>query len=347
MSDNSPFFFMREFSNEDLVHLLVNKVKEVKSAKCEVEQLNERLQDTVSQLEETQQELVMQKQQLEDTNERLQNTVCELEETKQELVAQKESLQEQVEQKTNELLKSEKLATIGELSARIAHDLRNPLSVIKSTSEILQHKFETHLNEETLGQFQRLDRAIYRMQHQVEDVLDFLRNTPIKKSQTNVLTIINDALERITIPNNVMIHAPQNDHKIFCDPQKIEVVLVNLIMNAIQALEQKDGTIDIIVYDESKNDQLIIEIKDTGPGIPDDLQCKVFDPLFTTRQIGTGLGLPSCKNIIEKHGGSIDFETKVGFGTKFRIKLPKNSEWGDLHRKQSNPTNSKIVNQLK
>lgn len=328
---------MREFSNEDLIHLLVNKVQEAKESKCKAEELNKQLQETVSTLENAQKELVIQKEQLQDVNGRLQDAVSKLEETQQELVMQKEQLEQEIEIKTKELLKTEKLATIGELSARIAHDLRNPLSVIKNTVEVVKIQLEHHFDDKTHEQWKRLDRGIFRMQHQLEDVLDYLRDAPLKKIHTNVSTIVNDAIDRISIPDNINLILPKNEHPIFCDPQKIEVVFVNLIMNSIQALAQKDGKIEILVYDEPKNDHIIIDVKDSGPGIPDDLCDKIFDPLFTTRQVGTGLGLPSCKNIIEKHGGMIDFETKVGFGTTFKIKIPKNSEWQRIDGKKTSP----------
>lgn len=308
MSENSPFFFMKEFSNEELAHLLVNKVRELKESKSEVDELNNRLQDMVARLEETQ----------------------------QELVSQKEQLQEEVKLKTAELMKAEKLAIIGELSARIAHDLRNPLSVIKNTTGVLQHNLKETLDTQSQEQFRRLDRATYRMQHQLEDVLDYIRKSPLRKTRINTSTIIHDAIDRISIPNNIIINIPKNDAEIFCDPNRLEVVFVNLIMNAIQAIEGRPGSIDVIVEDDNNDARfVIIKIKDSGPGIPDELCPKIFDPLFTTRQIGTGLGLPSCKNIVEQHGGSISFDTTLGVGTIFSIKIPKDSDWENINKKNN------------
>lgn len=305
MSENSPFFFMKEFSNEELAHLLVNKVRELKESKSEVDELNNRLQDMVARLEDTQ----------------------------QELVSQKEHLQEEVKLKTEELMKAEKLATIGELSARIAHDLRNPLSVIKNTTGVLQHNLKETLDVQSQEQFRRLDRAIYRMQHQLEDVLDYIRKSPLRKIRMNTDAIIHDAIDRISVPNNIIINIPKNDTEIFCDPNRLEVVFVNLIMNAIQAIEGRPGSIDVIVEEDNSDARFaIIKIKDSGSGIPDELCPEIFDPLFTTRQIGTGLGLPSCKNIVEQHGGSITFDTTLGVGTIFSIKIPKDYEWENIKK---------------
>ena len=112
-------------------------------------------------------------------------------------------------------------------------------------------------------------------------------------------------------------------------------------MNAIQAIGGKEGKITVTGKEISENgDFVLIEVTDNGPGIPPEIIPRIFDPLFTTRQVGTGLGLPSCKNIVEKHGGTISVSSIVGKETKFSIKLPKNKEWNEflndseLHEKQ-------------
>jgi signal transduction histidine kinase len=167
------------------------------------------------------------------------------------------------------------------------------------------------------------------MSHQVDDVLDFVKTAPIKKSPTKISSIIQNSIERIVIPEKIKITLPKTDCTIPCDDKRLEIVFVNLIMNAIQAIDKNEGEIHINLIDESDDVALII-VKDTGPGIPKHLLSKIFDPLFTTRQIGTGLGLPSCKNIIEKHGGTIDVSSIGGKGATFLIRLPKKTEWEQL-----------------
>lgn len=121
MSDNNPYFFIKEFSSEELTKVLLDKIHELKAAKEKAEELNMRLQDNMARLEETQ----------------------------DELAKQRDNLQIEILHKTQELLKSERLSTIGNLSARIAHNLRNPLSIIQSTSQILKLKLEVNLDEKT------------------------------------------------------------------------------------------------------------------------------------------------------------------------------------------------------
>jgi signal transduction histidine kinase len=326
LSDNSPYFFIKEFSSEELTKVLVNKVRELRAAKEKSEELNSKLQDNMARLEETQDELAGQRDEL-------QMKMIELENAKQELASQRDKLQIEIINKTQELLKSERLSAIGNLSARVAHDLRNPLSIIQNTSQILKIKLDSSLDEKTREQWTRLDRAIYRMSHQLEDVMDYVRISPLKKRDYSLCAILQDVIERIVTPENVAIHPPENDREIFCDPEKLEIVFVNLIMNAIQALDNKNGTVSIGIFDDPQDsNNVLVKVSDTGSGIPNEILPKIFEPLFTTKQVGTGLGLSSCKNIIEQHSGALTVSSTVGKGTTFTIKIPKKSEWDSLSK---------------
>ena len=299
---------MREFSNEELSKLLVTKVEQLKKEKAQTQELNEKLEEHLAELEET---------------------TCKLEETEEELKKERDNLERQVKLKTKQLLKTEKLTAIGELSARIAHDMRNPLSIIKNTAEMIK-KNQKNIDLSSKLLWDRHDRAIFRISHQVDDVLDFVKDAPITKKPTSLSVILHDTLQRIKIPNKIKIHLPKTDATIPCDSGRLEIVFVNLIMNAIQAMGN-NGEIYINILEEP-NDVVLITFKDTGHGIPSILIPKIFDPLFTTRQIGTGLGLPSCKNIIEKHGGSIDVSSSRGKGAKFLIRLSKKTEWEEISK---------------
>jgi len=300
---------MKEFSNEELSKLLVTKVDQLKKEKEQTQELNEKLQEHLAELEET---------------------TCKLEETQEELKNERDNLERQVKLKTEQLLKSEKLSAIGELSARIAHDMRNPLSTIKNSLELMKSS-QKNMDAKTKMQWDRIDRSIFRMSHQVDDVLDYVKVNPIKKKKAKLSFILRDSMKRVSIPKNVNVTLPKNDVEIPCDSERLEVVFVNLIMNAIQAMEFKKGEINIGVTNESPN-VVLITVKDNGPGIPEKLIQKIFDPLFTTRQIGTGLGLPSCKNIIEKHNGSIDVSSTMGKGTTFLIRLSTKTEWENISK---------------
>ena len=219
-------------------------------------------------------------------------------------------------------IKTEKLSVVGELSARLNHDLRNPLSVIKNGVFILKTELETTDNEKIHSTLEKMNSSVDRMSHQVDDVLNYIRPSHIVKKEHSLCTIIQDSIDRVTIPKDVTINLPKNDCKILCDNEKLEIVFVNLITNAIHALENV-GTITITI-DDSKDDYISIKVADNGPGMDAETRSQIFDPLFTTKQLGTGLGLPSCKSIIENHGGRIEVESESGIGSVFKVFLPAN-----------------------
>lgn len=233
-----------------------------------------------------------------------------------EIRAEKKKLEIEVQDKTEKLVKAERLSAIGELAARIAHDLRNPLSVIKAAIELI--KVKSDATNPFAKQIGMIERSISRMSHQIEDVLDFIKPVPLQIAQYSLLDTINDSIEKANIPVTAKLILPEHDIEFGFDKDKMDVVFDNIITNANQAI---DGNGEIIVkYSESKN-LVDIEIQDSGPGIPDEIISKVFDPLVTTKQRGTGLGLASCKSIVEQHKGTISVKNNP---TTFHIKIPKN-----------------------
>jgi signal transduction histidine kinase len=271
--------------------------------------------------------LKSEKAKTEELNAKIQDNLVKLEEAQYELEQQRDQLRDEVRQKTEELLKAERLSAIGQLAARIAHDLRNPLTVIQNTSRLLQVKFAKRLDANDQEYLARLDRAIYRMAHQLEDVLDCVRIPQLKKKACSLSVILQDVVGRVEVPPNITINISHNDSTAFCDPEKMEIVFVNLLVNAIQAMENRKGTINVEMFDDPiDNSFVVIKVIDSGHGITHDGLQKIFEPLFTTKQAGTGLGLSSCKNIVDHHGGTITVSSIVGKGTTFTMKIPK---WSD------------------
>jgi PAS domain S-box-containing protein len=214
--------------------------------------------------------------------------------------------------------KVKRISDMGALSARIAHDLKNPLSVIKNSIELMKMR-TLNQNDKTKVDLERMERATVRIAHQIEEVLEYVWPKPLDLQDSSLLDILNAVVSKINI-QQVSIDLPKTDTSLICDSSKLEIVFSNLIMNAVQAMNGI-GNIHVRIKNEEK--AIIIEIEDTGPGIPQDILPKIFEPLFTTRQIGTGLGLVSCKSIIEKHGGVITVKTRINKGTIFIIEIPK------------------------
>lgn len=215
--------------------------------------------------------------------------------------------------------KNERLLAIGELSASMAHDMKNPLAVLKTATDVLKRKFKGQ-DEKIDKLFLNMDDGINRISHQIKDVLEYVRITPANLKKTSLKKMVNLAISSIEIPSNISVSIPQNDIEIECDAEKMEIVLINLILNAVQEIGNKVGKIEISTKDEI--DDYIIEIANSGSPIPEELLKKIFEPLFTTKLRGTGLGLATCKNVIEQHGGSIAAKNDP---TRFVIKFPKNS----------------------
>ncbi len=214
--------------------------------------------------------------------------------------------------------KLDKLIHIGELTSRITHDMRNPLTVIINYSTMVRKNSKNKLDKKSLDQLALIEEEARKMYHQIEDVLNYVKLPPLKLQTHSLHDILKKVIDRTQTSDDVTIHLPKNNPQIVCDIDKLEIVFVNLMNNAIEAME-KSGTITI--NSSETKDSVIIEVEDSGPGINDSNLEKIFEPLFTTKTTGTGLGLASCKNIIERHRGTITVKNNP---TTFTIKLPKN-----------------------
>lgn len=219
------------------------------------------------------------------------------------------------------IARQDKLTTIGELTARIAHDLRNPLSTLKNSTELVQH-YET--KPEVVSLTKRMQRAIDRMSHQIEDVLGYIKKTEPNYSIISMKELLDEVRQSLIIPDYIQIRFPKEDVQIEGDRVQLQTVFSNLILNSIQAIGDQLGLITIEISEDDEN--AIVEIMDSGSGIPNERKEKVFEPLFTTKQRGTGLGLPSVRNIIEAHDGEVF--VKSCKPAVFDVVLPKSLDKG-------------------
>jgi len=233
-----------------------------------------------------------------------------------QLVKQNESLLSEIQTKSDELVKSERLATIGTMASRIAHDLKNPLTIIQTYSDMLTPEIISKLDYKDKEKWFRIQNSILDMNKIIEDVLDFARTTEIKKKKSSFLRILRLAMNHVKFSYEISIHLPEHDITLNCDARKMEGVMSNLLNNAVHAL---DGQGEIDVTASSDSQFVTIQVRDSGSGIPDENLEKIFEPMFTTKKTGTGLGLVICKSIIDQHNGSISVSNKP---TTFTLKLP-------------------------
>ncbi|PJC51105.1 MAG: hypothetical protein CO032_01290 [Nitrosopumilales archaeon CG_4_9_14_0_2_um_filter_34_16] len=213
--------------------------------------------------------------------------------------------------------KKEKLTVIGQLSSNIAHDIRNPLGTIKNAGVIIE-KENNNKNEVISRELTRINLSIRRISHQIEEVLNYVRTTPIMLKPHSINQTIQEAIDTLDVPSHIRIDLPQNDVIVSFDYEKMLVVFVNILLNAIQSIGEENGYVTINTLETSSDVTMTFE--NSGPNIPSEDLTRIFDTLFTTKLEGTGLGLSSCKNIVEQHKGTIQVTTDPVI---FSIRLPK------------------------
>ncbi len=267
-------------------------------------------------------------QEIKDKNERLEAQNEELRATEEELRASNEELQatnEELKGAQEKLIRSEKLAAIGQLAGGVGHELRNPLGAIKNAIYYIKGKVtksELAQKEPRVVEFlDIMDDEINSSNKIINDLLGFSRVGKPAVSPTRVEKLIEDAISHTRIPENIELIKKLDASlpEIEIDTDQIRQVMVNIITNGIQAMPEGGK---LTIEAKRKDDFLELKISDTGVGIPDNVIGKIFDPLFTTRAKGIGLGLAVCKSIVDRHDGHIDVESSVGKGATFTIKLP-------------------------
>ena len=219
--------------------------------------------------------------------------------------------------KRTQSFKKEKLSVIGQLSSNIAHDIRNPLAAIKFSGVIIG-KENQNKNEVISREIDRINLSVRRISHQIEEVLNYVRTTPVVPKLQSINETIQEAIETLDVPQNIKVHIPNSDVRLEFDHDKMLVVFINVILNAIQSIGEDEGRITIDIKEDKS--ELTITFENSGPAIPIDELSRIFDPLYTTKLEGTGLGLSSCKNIVEQHGGKISATTDP---VVFSITLPR------------------------
>lgn len=219
--------------------------------------------------------------------------------------------------KRTQNFKKEKLAVIGKLSSNIAHDIRNPLGTIKNAGVIID-KENKNENEIISRELNRINISIRRITHQIEEVLNYVRTTPIILKSHSINKTIQESIDTLNPPKNIQLKLPEKDLMMNFDYEKMFIVIVNILLNAIQSIGDKEGIIKISINETST--EHTIKIENSGPNIPEKDFQKIFDTLFTTKLEGTGLGLSSCKNIIEQHNGKIQV---INNPVTFSITIPK------------------------
>ena len=218
-----------------------------------------------------------------------------------------------------ELLRSEKFATIGRLASSIAHELRNPLASLKNISYYLIKLGAFNADDKAKQMLDMLSIDVARANRIVTDLLDFSRIKKINRTPTKIDDLINDFLDNLDFGQNISITRKLEKITANIDPDKLKQVLLNIFSNARDAMPE-GGSITISAF--KKDLSAVITVSDTGNGMDEETMNHIFDPLFSTKTKGLGLSLAIVKEVMELHSGRITVVSKKGEGTTFELLLP-------------------------
>lgn len=259
-----------------------------------------------------------------------------LEENKKELKNHIDSLEEaneNLKRAQNEIVRSEKLASVGRLAAGVAHEIGNPIGIILGYLELL--KKNNVSGDEKKDFLRRVESEITRINKIITQLLDFSRPSSGEKKECYLHELIKDTIEMLKpqpmmeeIDVKFILDAGQDN--VLADPNKLQQVFLNIIMNAVDVLSQDhqqttdESESELTIKSENSNGSILIRFIDNGPGIPEEELGSIFDPFYTTKDPGkgTGLGLYVCYSIIDEQGGNISAESSEGNGTMISVQLP-------------------------
>ena len=233
----------------------------------------------------------------------------------------------ELEKRQDQLLQAKKLSSLGILTSGIAHQLNNPLNNISTSCQILLEELDQADREFLKKMLANVEQEVHRARDIVKGLLEFSRVKEFSLVPTSLSQVVERSLSLTSssIPPGVeVVKEVSEDLVLEMDGQRMQQVFLNLLMNAIQAIETPPGQIKITASRDRDQRQAVISVEDTGKGIPEKDLGRVFDPFFTTKGVGvgTGLGLSIVYGIIQKHQGAISVESREGEGTRFTIRLP-------------------------
>lgn len=263
--------------------------------------------------------------------------------TEQELARLNTELERRVEERTaelraaqEELVKSERLATLGQLTATVSHELRNPLGAMRTSMYVVEKKAETGEGGMHTA-IQRVNRNITRCDQIIDELLDYTRISNLDLQEREIDGWLNRLMGEQIVPDGVAVARKFGARGVVLpiDSDRLRRAFINIFENACQAaasFKEEDGKPRqprVCVETQVKDDRLEIAVSDNGPGVPENIREKVFEPLFSTKSFGVGLGLPTVRQIMEQHGGGVEIGSRCAGGAIFVLWLPLKSAPGN------------------
>jgi len=228
-------------------------------------------------------------------------------------------------QSQEQLLKSQRLAAIGETAAMVAHDIRNPLQSIAGASYLL--KARTSNTDWKLDEIIRIiDKSVEYSDKLLEELMEYSKDITLHRTESSPSLLIKESISKVQIPNTIRVEDMTTTPTCFVDKDQLIRTFINIIENALDAMSA-GGTLTI--SNKQVNGKMEIVFADTGRGISKEDMEKIWAPLYTTKPKGVGLGLAICKRIVEAHGGTINVESSLGKGSIFTITIPTTAQSQD------------------
>jgi signal transduction histidine kinase len=253
--------------------------------------------------------------------ERFNESSSKLERQHSALIEEVEELRSQLRRKDEEIKRHERLATLGETAAALAHEVRNPLGAMTLFLSMLRSDIDDRPEAVTL--VEEIEKSVASLEHVVSNVLHFAKNNSLRLAPLNVHSVVQEVehhFSNLYTPAVAITSDVSGNPYIIGDEQALRQCLYNLFTNSLQAMDYK-GRITVYVRDHERKDGVTLVVQDSGPGIPQEILPNLFEPFTSGRREGTGLGLSIVKRLIEAHGGTITVSNAPG--AMFVIDLPR------------------------
>lgn len=262
--------------------------------------------------------------------------ITEIKLAEAELDKYRTHLEELIEERTkelretqDELVRKERLATLGQLTATVSHELRNPLGAIRPSLYVVQKKSDQQ-DEQVQNAIARIDRSIDRCDRIIDELLDFTRITELKMKQVLLDDWLENVIAEQVIPEGIILEKQfnLNDVELSVDTDRLRRAFINVLENGCHSMMDdnqqvvKDIDAHLIIKTKSNDVRIEIIITDTGCGITKETLAKIYEPLYSTKGFGVGLGMPTVKQIMEQHGGGVEINSEKDKGTSATLWLP-------------------------
>ena len=265
--------------------------------------------------------------------------ITERKKIESELATHREHLEELIEDRTkelhdaqDELVRKERLATLGQLTATVSHELRNPLGAMRPSMYVIEKSSDKN-DERVQKAIERIDRNIDRCDNIIDELLDFTRITELNLRPTNINLWLRKLIGEQDIPEGITVdkNISEGEFLIDIDSERLRRVVINIFDNGCHSMMDDNQKVTrnndalLKVETKEKEQRFEIVITDNGVGMSEDVLSKIYEPLFSTKSFGVGLGMPTVKQIMEQHGGGIEVDSEEGKGTRVILWLPMNS----------------------